>query len=85
MTPLTTPLPSAANRCCLAAMELVVNGERKQVPGAHNVEELLRALELPAERVAVELNGEIVPRAARQAKTLKDGDVVELVTLVGGG
>lgn len=67
-------------------MRLVVNGEPTVLePAPHNVEELLVSLKLPRERVAVELNGVIVTRAERAARQVKDGDTVEVVTLVGGG
>lgn len=65
-------------------MELVVNGESRPCQ-ASTVDELIDALGLPRERVAVELNGELVPRAARAHMRLKDGDRLEIVTLVGGG
>jgi sulfur carrier protein len=65
-------------------MELVVNGERRPVE-AHTVDELIEKLGLPKERVAVELNGDLVPRAQRASRPLKDGDALEIVTLVGGG
>ena len=48
------------------------------------VDGLLRALALPLDRVAVELNGALVRRLERD-RGLREGDVVEIVTLVGGG
>lgn len=67
-------------------MRLLVNGEPTLVdPAPANVAELLVQLKLPHERVAVELNGEIVTRAERAARAVNDGDTVEVVTLVGGG
>ncbi len=67
-------------------MRFVVNGEPTDLePAPRNVEELLLTLGLPRERVAVELNGEIVTRAERAARAVQDGDTVEVVTLVGGG
>ena len=73
---------------CAPPMNLVVNGEKREVPAAgpvSNVEALLAALGIPRERVAVELNGDIVTKAERASKSVKDGDVLEIVTLVGGG
>jgi sulfur carrier protein len=67
-------------------MQLTVNGETRSFDTApQSVEALLVALSLPRERVAVELNGSIVRRAERETRSLADGDVVEIVTLVGGG
>ena len=67
-------------------MHLLVNGEPTMLePAPANVAELLVQLRLPHERVAVELNGEIVTRAERAARAVHDGDTVEVVTLVGGG
>lgn len=67
-------------------MRLVVNGEPKLLePAPRNVDELLMSLQLPRERVAVELNGEVVPRAERAQRPVNDGDTIEVVTLVGGG
>lgn len=67
-------------------MRLVVNGEPTVIePAPASVEELLVRLQVPRERVAVELNGEIVTRAERAQRAVHDGDAVEVVTLVGGG
>ncbi|MBI1946473.1 MAG: sulfur carrier protein ThiS [Deltaproteobacteria bacterium] len=67
-------------------MRLVVNGEPTVLePAPASVAELLVRLRVPLERVAVELNGEIVTRAERAGRPVKDGDTVEVVTLVGGG
>lgn len=66
-------------------MDLVVNGERKELDDVKTVEAVVQALGLPRERVAVELNGAIVTKAQRAQTPVKDGDVLEVVTLVGGG
>ena len=67
-------------------MDLVVNGEPRSVaPDAPTVDAVLAALGLPRERVAVEVNGSIVTKAERVQHPVKDGDVLEVVTLVGGG
>lgn len=67
-------------------MDLVVNGEaRALTPSAPTVDGIISALGLPTERVAVELNGALVSQSARAAMAVKDGDVLEVVTLVGGG
>jgi thiamine biosynthesis protein ThiS len=66
-------------------MTLTVNGERRDLPEGLSLEALLRALELPGERVAVELNRELVPRARFSEAALREGDKVEIVHFVGGG
>ena len=66
-------------------MNLVVNGRAEQVPDRLTVAELLARLKLPAKGVAVEVNLEIVPRARHAEHELRDGDRLEVVSLVGGG
>ncbi len=66
-------------------MRLILNGQPTEVPALATVAELAAWLKLPAFGSAVELNGEIVTRAERAARPVKDGDTVEVVTLVGGG
>jgi sulfur carrier protein len=66
-------------------VKLTINGEVREVPDALTVRGLLEHLELTAGPVAVEVNRAIVPRAEHAAHPLKDGDVLELVHLVGGG
>jgi thiazole synthase len=66
-------------------VHVTINGERRDVPGPLTVSELLRHLALKPEYVAVELNKDLVTRS-RQAETgIASGDVLEIVTLVGGG
>jgi sulfur carrier protein len=62
-----------------------VNGEARAVAAGTTVGQLLAELALPSERVAVERNGRIVPRAAHATTALEEGDRLEIVTLVGGG
>jgi sulfur carrier protein len=66
-------------------VRLTINGEVREVPEALTVRGLLEHLELTAGPVAVEVNRAIVPRAEHASHLLKDGDVLELVHLVGGG
>lgn len=68
-----------------AAVEVTLNGAVREVSAGATVEALVRALELTSERVAVERNGRIVPRAEHERTLLCAGDRVEVVTLVGGG
>ncbi len=64
--------------------ELIINGKPQRVE-AGNVRELVVALGLGEQAVAVEVNREVVPKRLHEETLLKDGDAVELVTLVGGG
>ena len=65
-------------------LSLTVNGEiRRSAPGT--VADLVRSLELDPAKVAVERNGDIVPRSTLAEATLVDGDVLEIVHFVGGG
>ncbi|HZR68275.1 MAG TPA: sulfur carrier protein ThiS [Burkholderiales bacterium] len=66
-------------------MQLSVNGEPRRLAANARVSELLAALELAGKRVAVERNGEIVPRSRYEHTALADGDRLEIVVAVGGG
>lgn len=61
-----------------------LNGRSHAAPATCTVADLLRQLGAPR-HVAVEVNEEVVPRARHAETSLRDGDRVELVTLVGGG
>lgn len=63
---------------------LVINGEEKEAQG-RSLRELLLEEGYLTERIAVECNGAIVPRAEYEKRILKDGDVLEIVRFVGGG
>jgi thiamine biosynthesis protein ThiS len=67
------------------AIEATVNGETLQIPEALTVAQLLRHLGVRAERVAVERNGTVVKRALYDEEKVASGDVLEIVTFVGGG
>jgi sulfur carrier protein len=66
-------------------MHIRVNGEPREVLDSMTVAELLASLDLESVRVAVEVNLEIVPRARYRERRLAEGDVVEIVSFVGGG
>lgn len=66
-------------------MKLSVNGESLEVEDALTVRGLIERLDLDKGPVAVEKNGEVVPRARHAETTLAEGDVVEIVHFVGGG
>ena len=66
-------------------MDIEVNGEARHVADGTTIEALLRAMEVRQPHVAVEVNLEVVPRAKHADTVLRDGDRLEVVTLVGGG
>lgn len=66
-------------------MELTVNGKKERFDGVGTAAELVGALGIRRERVAVMVNGDVVRRADLESAALKDGDTVEIITMVGGG
>ena len=77
-----------ADRCAIGdndAMEIVLNGKSLAVDANLTVAALLEAQGLGERRVAVEVNGEIVPRGRHGGHALAAGDQVEIVHALGGG
>jgi sulfur carrier protein len=66
-------------------IQLSVNGQVQRVESDANLTRLLEALELTGKRLAVERNGEIVPRSQYAKTRLAEGDALEIVVAVGGG
>ncbi len=66
-------------------MKIIFNGEPREMIGSKTVAELLKELNLEPKHVAVEVNLDVVPRSSHADYVLKDGDRLEIVTLVGGG
>ena len=66
-------------------MLIKINGEEREVPEGTTVEALVRLLALAPERLAVELNRDVVRRDEWPARALVEGDRVEIVHFVGGG
>lgn len=66
-------------------MKVIVNGVEREVPDGLNITALLAEVGVQAERVAVEVNAEVVRRKNHDARRLAAGDRVEIVTFVGGG
>ena len=62
-----------------------LNGEPKEIPENLTLTTLLERLQLPADRVAVERNLEVVPRERWSVTRVEPGDRLEVVHLVGGG
>jgi sulfur carrier protein len=66
-------------------MELTINGESQTHPDGLSVSDLLARIERNPSLVAVEVNKQLIPRRRHTETKLRDGDVMEIVTLVGGG
>lgn len=66
-------------------MKITVNGEPRELPSDSTVRDLILRLGLAKAACAVEVNRQLVPRKAHETTVLQEGDVVEVVTLVGGG
>jgi sulfur carrier protein len=64
---------------------ITLNGERREVPSGLSVAQLLAHLTLRADRVAIERNGEILPKSVWPATIVGADDRFEIVQLVGGG
>lgn len=66
-------------------MQIYVNGEEKQIPEGLDMAGLIELLELTNQRIAVEVNEELVPRSTFSGHLLRTGDRVEIIHAVGGG
>ncbi|TXH72588.1 MAG: sulfur carrier protein ThiS [Lysobacteraceae bacterium] len=66
-------------------MRIQLNGETTVLPERATITDLLLAQGLAQRRVAVEVNGEIVPRGRHDAYALNEGDAIEIVHALGGG
>jgi len=66
-------------------MQVTVNGETHELPEALTAAELVERVGLAEQRIALELNREIVPKSEYARTRLSDGDRVEIVRAIGGG
>lgn len=66
-------------------MLILLNGENVETKEDSSIAELLLQLGISRERIAVELNLDIVPRGKYDEQLLADGDKIEIVHFVGGG
>ena len=64
---------------------VTINGERRELQQPLAFAELIETLGLSGKRIAIERNGEIVPRSRYDASHVSDGDRLEIVVAVGGG
>ncbi len=66
-------------------MQVRINGKGREIPGESTLEDLVHELSLSPQRIAIELNRNVVPRNHWSETTLNDGDRIEIVHFVGGG
>ncbi|MDX1443265.1 MAG: sulfur carrier protein ThiS [Gammaproteobacteria bacterium] len=66
-------------------MKAFINGEEREFDSAPSILDLVRAEGLEGRRIAIELNGDIVPRSQHAETTIAEGDRVEIVHAIGGG
>ncbi|HEU4774591.1 MAG TPA: sulfur carrier protein ThiS [Lysobacter sp.] len=66
-------------------MNITLNGEPRSLATPTTLTQLLLAEGLAERRVAIEVNGEIVPRSLHGERALADGDTIEIVHALGGG
>ena len=66
-------------------MNVAVNGESREIQTGSTLTELIAQLALGGKRLAVEINGEIVPRSQYTMVALNEGDRIEIVQAIGGG
>lgn len=66
-------------------MNVSINGEERSIDTDSRVIDLLELLSIPRTLVAVELNEELLPKSQYDERVLREGDRLEIVTLVGGG
>ena len=69
----------------MAGMDIQLNGEPRDCASGTTISALLEAEGLAERRVAVEVNGDIVPRSQHGTTVLHDGDQLEVVHAIGGG
>ncbi len=78
-------LKSIIDRRFFAMLDIKVNGAQRRFESELNLSDLLDRLGLAGKKVAVERNGEIVPRSRYAATPIASGDRLEIVVAVGGG
>lgn len=66
-------------------MEIILNGETRQLPDDFSAAQLVNLLNLKDQRMAMEINQEIVPRSTFNDTIIHPGDQIEIVGAIGGG
>ncbi len=69
----------------MTAISIKLNGETKKIADAPTLDLLLEHFSLPKQRIAIELNGQVVRRIDWNQTPVRDGDRIEVVHFVGGG
>jgi thiamine biosynthesis protein ThiS len=67
------------------SVQIQVNGEPRDIQAGATVTDLLRELDIKSERVAVEINLEILDKGAFAQRSLREGDRIEIISFIGGG
>ncbi|CAM5780647.1 sulfur carrier protein ThiS [Castellaniella caeni] len=67
------------------SLTIRLNGHEKQLDGVHTVQDLVAHLGYEGKRIAIERNGDIVPKSQHAHTALSNGDHLEIVVAVGGG
>lgn len=67
------------------SMEILVNGASREVPEGISAAQLVAVLGLTGQRLAMEVNREIIPRSTFETHRLQPGDRIEIVRAIGGG
>jgi sulfur carrier protein len=68
-----------------SVLDVIVNGESRSIAKPASVLKLIQDMDLQGKRIAIEVNGEIVPASMHSSVHLTNGDNVEIVGAIGGG
>tara|TARA_B110000196_G_C20803714_1_gene501388 strand:- start:290 stop:493 length:204 start_codon:yes stop_codon:yes gene_type:complete len=66
-------------------ISITINGDKLKIEEDSTIEILLELLNITPARLAIEINGEVIPRSEILEKVLQDGDILEIVKAIGGG
>lgn len=69
----------------IVSMDVLVNGDLQALTKGTSLQNLLVSLQMSQGRIAVEINGQIIPKSRFQQHQLRDGDKIEIVQAIGGG
>jgi len=66
-------------------LELIINGELRQINESQNLAELVKELDIQSPNFAMALNQQVIPRSKYESTTINENDQIEIVHAVGGG
>ncbi len=66
-------------------MELIINGELRNINESQNLGDLVKELDIQSPNFAIALNQQVVPRSKYESTAIKENDQIEIVHAVGGG